>query len=164
MNQTSPIGIIKKEDNNTKIINNARELHENLHYEDINEKKLSIPQVNSIQRQREIAEEVRKQEKREEKTRGNYLEEISKSLSKITNGEGLNRTEYELKQEEDAIISYKELMEKKDSIETVDEEEAIISMEELIARKQKEEKLYNITNDAENDIFINELKNFRSDL
>ena len=164
LNQTSPIGIVKKEDNNIRIINNARELHENLHYEDINEKKLSIPQVNSIQRQREIAEEVRKQEKREEKPRGNYLEEISKSLSKITNEEGLNRTEYELKQEEDAIISYKELMEKKDSIETVDEEEAIISMEELIARKQKEEKLYNITNDAENDKFINELKNFRSDL
>lgn len=74
----------------------------------------------------------------------------------------LSRTDYERKQEEDAIISFKELMQKKDQIEMVDEEEAVISIEELI--KKEKEKLYNITKDEPNDKFINELKKFRSDL
>lgn len=133
-------------------------------YQNINEKKIVIPQVNSVQRQKEIAEEVKKQERREDKPKGNYLEEISKSLSKITKDEGINRTEYEIEQEENAIISYKELMEKKDSIKTVDEEEAVISIEELMAKKKEQEKLYNITNESEDENFIDELKNFRSDL
>lgn len=162
--QISPIGITKKENLNEKEIVKAKELHTNLNYEDIKEKEIHIPNINSIERQRQIAEEIRRQKINEEKPRGNYLEEISKSLSKIANNEGLNRTEYELKQEEDAIISYKELMEKKDSIQTIDEEEAVISIEELIAKKKEQEKLYNITNDAEDNEFINELKNFKSDL
>ena len=173
LNQTSPIGIIKKENITEKELAKAKELQNNLHYEDIKEKEINIPNINSVERQRQIAEEAKKRQiaeevKRrqinEEKPRGNYLEEISKSLSKITNSEDINRTAYELRQEEEAIISYKELMEKKDSIETVDEEEAVISIEELIAKKKEQDKLYNITNDAEDDKFIDELKNFRSDL
>ena len=48
-------------------------------------------------------------------------------------------TDYERKQEEEAIISYDELLKVKD-------------------------KIYNITDDEETDEFIDELKNFRIDL
>ena len=68
-------------------------------------------------------------------------------------------------------ISYKELMEKKDSIQTIDEEEAIISIEELMNRNNKKQieeqessKLYNLTESEKNDDFIKELKQFRNDL
>ena len=74
----------------------------------------------------------------------------------------LKRTTYEKQQEEDAIISFKELMQKKDQLKMVDEEEAVISIEELI--KKEKEKLYNITKDEQNEKFIEELKKFRSDL
>ena len=76
----------------------------------------------------------------------------------------IDRTSYELKQEEDAIISYQELMQKKDRIHIIDEEDAVISIEELKQRKLEEDKLYNLTEKEPNDDFINELKNFRSDL
>lgn len=100
-----------------------------------------------------------------------YLEEVSKKLAAADVSDEIERTNYELEQEENAIISYKELMEKKDSIKTIDEEEAVISIEELMNRnnKQKEHqetdnKLYNLTDEEENDDFINELKQFRNDL
>ena len=100
-----------------------------------------------------------------------YLEEVSKKLAEAEIPDEIERTNYELKQEEDAIISYKELMEKKDTIQTVDEEEAVISIEELMNRNnqkqelQKEEaKLYNLSEEEENDKFIKELKQFRNDL
>lgn len=168
LNQISQVDIVKTKKYPEEEINKAQELQNNLHYNNntrlasFEEKNISKTNINS--RQAEIAREIKSQEFRETKPKGNYLEEISKSLSKITSGNTLNRTEYELKQEEDAIISYKELMEKKDNIQTVDEEEAVISMEELIRKKQEQDKLYNITNDAEDDKFIDELKNFRSDL
>lgn len=93
-----------------------------------------------------------------------YLEEVSKKLSEATQPDDIDRTEYELKQEEEAIISYEELMQKKDSIKMIDEEEAVISIEELMQRKKQEEKLYNITEQENNDDFLKELKNFRNDL
>lgn len=103
-----------------------------------------------------------------------YLEEVSRKLAEAEVPEEIERTNYELKQEEDAIISYKELMEKKDSIQTIDEEEAVISIEELMNRnnqkpaepeKIKEDtKLYNISEEEENDSFLRELKQFRNDL
>ena len=111
----------------------------------------------------------------EEKTRKTssekYLEEVSRKLAEAEIPDEIERTDYELEQEENAIISYKELMEKKDSIQTIDEEEAIISIEELMNRNnQKNEeikddiKLYKLTEEEENDDFINELKQFRNDL
>lgn len=100
-----------------------------------------------------------------------YLEEVSRKLAEADVSDGIDRTDYELEQEENAIISYKELMEKKDSIQTIDEEEAVISIEELMNRnnkqqelKEKEPKLYNLTDEEENDDFIKELKQFRNDL
>ena len=102
-----------------------------------------------------------------------YLEEVSKKLAEAYVSDGIERTDYELEQEENAIISYKELMEKKDSIQTIDEEEAVISIEELMNRNNKQQekkekdtdtKLYNLTDEEENDDFIKELKQFRNDL
>lgn len=96
-----------------------------------------------------------------------YLEEVSRKLAEAEIPDDIERTKYELQQEEDAIISYKELMEKKDSIQTVDEEEAIISIEELMNKTnptKEETKLYNISEEEANDNFIKELKQFRSDL
>jgi len=100
-----------------------------------------------------------------------YLEEVSKKLSNAEIPSEIERTIYEIKQEEDAIISYKELMEKKDSIQTVDEEDAIISIEELMNKNsqkvdesKEESKLYNINEEEANENFIKELKQFRNDL
>ena len=80
------------------------------------------------------------------------------------NGYEIERTDYEKQQEEDAIISYQELMDKKDSLEPINEEEAVISIDELMQKKKEEEKLYNINEEETTDDFINELKKFRSDL
>ena len=52
-------------------------------------------------------------------------------------------------------------MKKKDEIVFIDEEDAVISYEELINRK---EKIYNITKENNDTNFINELKNLRKDL
>ena len=106
------------------------------------------------------AEELNKSLSRENPNR-EYLEEVSEKLAKSTQPE-ISRTAYEIQQEADAIISYDELMRKKDSIKTVDEEEAVISMDELI--KREKERLYKITPEEKNDKFIDELKKFRSDL
>lgn len=99
-----------------------------------------------------------------EKKEPTYLEEVSKKLSETISSNEIDRTEYELRQEEEAIISYEELMQKKDSLKMIDEEEAVISIEELMQKQNKEEKLYHLTEEEENDKFIDELKNFRKDL
>ena len=117
-------------------------------------------------------ENIEKEE--EANTSEKYLEDVSKKLSEAEIPNEIERTSYEMQQEEDAIISYKELMEKKDSIQTIDEEDAVISIEELMTRsnqtkeqtpsKEEQTKLYNLTDKEENDDFINELKQFRKDL
>ena len=102
----------------------------------------------------------------------NYIRNKKSKFETETITDEIERTDYELEQEENAIISYKELMEKKDSIQTIDEEEAIISIEELMNRNNhqkeldqpEETKLYNITEEEANDNFLNELKQFRKDL
>ena len=99
-----------------------------------------------------------------EKDNNSYLNEVSKKLSEAKEIDGIERTEYEIKQEEDAIISYEELMQKKDSIQMIDEEDAVISIGELYEKNKQKEKLYNITKEEENDKFISELKHFRGDL
>jgi len=93
-----------------------------------------------------------------------FLEEVTQKLAQAEATNEIDRTAYEIQQEEDAIISYKELMKKKDSIVTIDEEDAVISIKELKRRKQEEEKLYNLTEKEENNEFIDELKKFRNDL
>lgn len=104
-------------------------------------------------------------EKTSIENRNEYFNHLSKKLQENSMPENnIDRTTYELQQEEDAIISYEELMQKKDSIQIVDEEDAVISIEELIARKHQEEKLYHLTEEEGNETFIDELKQFRSDL
>lgn len=159
-NQTSPIGIAVRHTNSEKEIARARELHAIL-----NEKKNTNNAVNNSVGDEYLINQKRYANTYKEPTRkGDYLEELSKKLSNATASNDINRTEYELKQEEDAIISYQELLQKKDSIKTIDEEEAIISIDELRSKKANEEKIYNLTKEEENDDFIKELKHFRSDL
>ena len=90
-----------------------------------------------------------------------YLDEVSKKLTEANNQ--VERTDYEIAEEENAIISYQELMQKKDQIEAIEEEESIISLNEFLKEKGKN-KVYNISDDEADDEFINELKNFRQDL
>ena len=121
----------------------------------------------------EVDEKSKDEVKETRKNSAKYLEEVSRKLAEAEIPGEIERTNYELQQEEEAIISYKELMEKKDSIQTVDEEEAVISIEELMSRNNKKEnhqdntsnnKLYNLSEEEENESFIKELKQFRNDL
>ena len=102
---------------------------------------------------------------KEESTKTNdYLNEVSKKLSEAKETDEIKRTEYEIKQEEEAIISYDELMQKKDQIKMIDDEDAVISINELYNRNNQKERIYNITKEEEDNKFISELKDFRSDL
>lgn len=188
LSQTSPIGIIKKKEESEKNITKAEELHNILNgnidnfpdidtYHVINEsgsrKETVLPSrtnnVNSGKQNygidsRYIKSKPYKSNETVVPNREKYLAEVSRKLSEASNLDNVSRTEYELRQEEEAIISYEELMQKKDSIKILDEEDAIISIEELMQKKSEENKLYNLTEEEENTKFINELKNFRSDL
>ncbi len=68
-----------------------------------------------------------------------FASDVVSRMEKDVKSSNIELTEYEKKQEEEAIISYGELLKVKD-------------------------KIYNITEDEENDEFIDELKNFRLDL
>ena len=127
LNQTSPIGIIGKEEKSKKEYYNAKDLSDSLNED-------------------------------------NHIDTFPRELPIEEENDDIYRTEYELQQEKDAIISYNELMKKKDSINIVDEEDAVISIEELIKRQKQKEKIYNITENEENNSFIDELKQFRKDL
>lgn len=194
--QTSPIGIIKKKEEPQTNLNELEQDNidkqqdkfiENNHKEEIKElpiiKEDPIIKPEPVIEKEEpklhetaIKEPVSKNKEPEKNESSSYLSEVSKKLAAVTEPSGPDRTAYELKQEEDAIISYEELMQKKDQIKIVDEEDAVISIEELMNKqkeakseekkeaKPEEEKLYNLTDSENNDNFINELKNFRHDL
>ena len=68
-----------------------------------------------------------------------FIQEISKRLAEEVEPQTIELTDYEKRQEEEAIISYKELLKVKD-------------------------RLYKITDDEEIDTFIDELKEFRTNL
>ena len=74
-----------------------------------------------------------------ENKKENYLESVSKSLEEHKETEPIELTNYEQQQEDDAIISYQELL-------------------------GSQEKLYNITDEEEDSPFIEELKSFRKSL
>lgn len=145
---TSPIGIVTRKRDDSLELEKAKELKSILN-DNQSESKLN-------QRPKEIIEP--KPEKY------NYLEKVKDSLSKAAESDEITRTEYEKQQEDDAIISYEELMQKKDQIKMIDEEEAVISIDELLRKKTNDDKLYQLTEEEENDKFINELKSFRKDL
>lgn len=175
LSQTSPIGITKPV--NKINMNLVKDLHDSLNIDD--DIKNELEDIKNIDdRRTEIVSDndllvnIEDNNSNEIKSDSEkYLEEVSKKLSEADVIDDVKRTNYELEQEENAIISYKELMEKKDSIKTIDEEEAIISIEELMNHKVNEDsmvkedtKLYHLTEEEENDSFIRELKQFRSDL
>lgn len=140
----------------------------------ISEQKYNVNRIETPAKELLNIESKNIEERKEKSSSEKYLEEVSRKLAEAEIPDEIERTNYELKQEEDAIISYKELMEKKDSIQTIDEEDAIISIEELMERSnrkqeepeviQQESKLYKLSDEEENDNFINELKQFRNDL
>ena len=74
-----------------------------------------------------------------ENKKENYLESVSKSLEEHKETEPIELINYEQQQEDDAIISYQELLGSQD-------------------------KLYNITDEEEDSPFIEELKSFRKSL
>ena len=179
--QTSPIGIIKPKNNE---LSKAKELkslltdEDNIEDETTNTEsyinsissKISVkPNDENIKERTSSSSENKiinnsKQTAKVESNKDSYLEKVKDSLSKAVENEDIVRTNYEKQQEEDAIISYEELMQKKDQIKIVDEEEAVISIEELMQKKEHKDKLYQLTEEEENDEFIKELKNFRHDL
>lgn len=76
--------------------------------------------------------------KKEEKPR-NFMEEVSEKLSREIKPQTIELTDYEQKQEDEAIISYQELLANKD-------------------------KTFNISDDEEDEDFISALKSFRDSL
>ena len=94
-------------------------------------------------------------------TKDSYLENVYNSLSEATVPDKVELTEYEKRQEEDAVISYQELLKKKDTIDYDREEDAVISYGELVNRNSR---LYNIREEEEDKEFLSELKKFRKDL
>ena len=165
---------IKKESQSNESTFHKENKFERENPNSILEEKYNINRIEATAKEL-LSREIRTNENKQEKSSSEkYLEEVSRKLAEAEVPDEIERTNYELQQEEDAIISYKELMEKKDSIQTIDEEDAIISIEELMERnnhkqekiekKHQETKLYNISDEEENDNFINELKQFRNDL
>ena len=152
-NQTSPIGISRQQDNRELEYTKATDLNQTLNNTNL-EREPVVPQ--------RTLENTNSFNQLAQRTSSNqaYLTEVSNKLNEAM--PDVNRTEYELRQEADAIISYEELMRKKDTIKTVDEEEAVISIEELY--RQERNKLYGITDEEKDQKFIDELKNFRNDL
>ena len=76
--------------------------------------------------------------KKEDKPR-NFMEEVSEKLSREVKPQTIELTDYEQKQEDEAIISYQELLANKD-------------------------KTFNISDDEEDEDFISALKSFRESL
>ena len=106
--QTSPIGIIKKDQINAAKIN-------------IENKSVNNDQL------KDNGENI------------SFVKEISEKMEKELEPQTIELTDYERQQEEEAVISYQELLSKKD-------------------------KLYNITEEENTSDFIDELKSFRLDL
>lgn len=84
-------------------------------------------------------EETQKEENINEVDNKTFIEEISKRMEDEIKPQTIELTDYEKKQEEEAIISYQELLKAKD-------------------------RVYKITDDEEIDSFIDELKEFRTNL
>lgn len=79
-------------------------------------------------------------EKAKEHSNIAYTEEITKKIEQELKPQTIELTDYEKQQEEDAIISYKELL------------------------SNNKDKIYNINDEEETTDFIKELKSFRSSL
>lgn len=113
--QTSPIHIDRKEENRTSDINSAYRREE------------MMSPLEELEDSYEVNDNMK------------LASEIVNRMEEEIRPSNIELTDYEKKQEEEAIISYDELLKVKD-------------------------KIYNITEDEETDEFIDELKSFRLDL
>ena len=83
-----------------------------------------------------------------------FVEEISKRIEKELEPKAIDLTDYEQQQEDQAVISYKELLRNKDSRG---------DYEDNIEEKIMHEMDYDLTR-SDDDEFLEELKSFRNDL
>lgn len=131
--QTSPVNIGKSAVDVPKVKVTSYVKEEPKHEVKLEQQKLDFEE-------KEIKKEIPKlEENSSNMSNQEFIEEISKRLSEEVEPQTIELTDYEKRQEEEAIISYKELLKVKD-------------------------RLYKITDDEEIDTFIDELKEFRTNL
>lgn len=131
--QTSPVNIGKSAVDVPKVKVTSYVKEEPKHEVKAEQQKLDFEE-------KEIKKEIPKlEENSSNMSNQEFIEEISKRLSEEVEPQTIELTDYEKRQEEEAIISYKELLKVKD-------------------------RLYKITDDEEIDTFIDELKEFRTNL
>ena len=94
----------------------------------------------SIKKDTNIEQKVEKVVEEEKQENLTFAEEISRKMEQELKPQTIELTDYEKQQEEEAIISYQELL------------------------QTNKDRLYNITEEEETVDFINELKSFRSSL
>lgn len=131
--QTSPVNIGKSAVDVPKVKVTSYVKEEPKHEVKLEQQKLDFEE-------KEIKKEIPKlEENSSNMSNQEFIEEISKRLAEEVEPQTIELTDYEKRQEEEAIISYKELLKEKD-------------------------RLYKITDDEEIDTFIDELKEFRTNL
>ena len=131
--QTSPVNIGKSAVDVPKVKVTSYVKEEPKHEVKVEQQKLDFEE-------KEIKKELPKlEENSSSMSNQEFIEEISKRLAEEVEPQTIELTDYEKRQEEEAIISYKELLKVKD-------------------------RLYKITDDEEIDTFIDELKEFRTNL
>ncbi len=131
--QTSPVNIGKSAVDVPKVKVTSYVKEEPKHEVKLEQQKLDFEE-------KEIKKELPKlEENSSSMSNQEFIEEISKRLAEEVEPQTIELTDYEKRQEEEAIISYKELLKVKD-------------------------RLYKITDDEEIDTFIDELKEFRTNL
>ena len=131
--QTSPVNIGKSAVDVPKVKVTSYVKEEPKHEVKIEQQKLDFEE-------KDIKKELPKlEENSSNMSNQEFIEEISKRLSEEVEPQTIELTDYEKRQEEEAIISYKELLKLKD-------------------------RLYKITDNEEIDTFIDELKEFRTNL
>ena len=131
--QTSPVNIGKSAVDVPKVKVTSYVKEEPKHEVKLEQQKLDFEE-------KEIKKEIPKlEENSSNMSNQEFIEEISKRLAEEVEPQTIELTDYEKRQEEEAIISYKELLKVKD-------------------------RLYKITDDEEIDTFIDELKEFRTNL
>lgn len=131
--QTSPVNIGKSAVDVPKVKVTSYVKEEPKHEVKAEQQKLDFEE-------KEIKKEIPKlEENSSNMSNQEFIEEISKRLAEEVEPQTIELTDYEKRQEEEAIISYKELLKVKD-------------------------RLYKITDDEEIDTFIDELKEFRTNL
>lgn len=131
--QTSPVNIGKSAVDVPKVKVTSYVKEEPKHEVKVEQQKLDFEE-------KDIKKELPKlEENSSSMSNQEFIEEISKRLAEEVEPQTIELTDYEKRQEEEAIISYKELLKEKD-------------------------RLYKITDDEEIDTFIDELKEFRTNL